>query len=322
MKRLVLLLSVISIGLLLAASPASAQLYSLSLNLQRVEKASEFTPNRLSFFTFGSYGYADFDIVFNASRATQRSGETASSLAPPLSQEVTYEASVMRLNQISPQVGVSYAISSKLLATFAIGVTMMELEERSNKIGRSWYNNQHMMLFDYELDPGLATSFGLMFQPISFADFTTSMGMRVYYTSAFHLERDTVDGVEVWQEDDSRTMKEARTRDISIHLLQAVAHAGLEWRPYRMFVSNNFGLLLSYGMSFGTMEKLYEIEHTLEGEKTHVMEQDLVEFSMHPANVLGVYYGWSFFFPYFGTLGIEGRALSSWQISASYEYLF
>ena len=316
MKRSMLFLG-FPILLLAAAQPASAQMYSLGQKLQRTGKSAEFTPDKLSFFSFFKYGYADYDTTYEVTRDAHES-------RPPLSEDVTYKASTTRLRLMTPQVGMTYTLTPKLLLSMSIGVSLIELERRTNKIPAqlSWYNNQHQMLFQYDLEPGLASSLGVLFQPVSFSDFFAVVGLHIYYTSAYHLESDEVDGVQVQQNDVSISMLEARTRDVNLHLLEAVAHAGMEWRPYRMFLSNNFGLLLSYGMSFGALQKEYSHDHTTNNQTQSVWEEDTVKFNMTPASLVGVYYGWSLFLPYFGTFGVEARAINSWNICANYEYTF
>jgi hypothetical protein len=304
--------SLLLLPLLLALpGAAAAQHYTSDLELRRVKSGSPLS-DRLSVFIVGARSETDYDATFNVT-----------SVDAATEQQLVFKATNMRLKVWSPQIGMSYGYSQDMLLHASIGVSMITLEERLADIPGSLYGNQHAPIFSYDLDPGLAATVGGTLQLTRFADFTVASGLRITYTSSSHINNDSVQGTISEVEGDGQlTLEESKTEDVSLHLLNANANLGLEWRPRGAYLINHFGLTAGYGFSFGSMTKSFSTKHTVDGDTETVEEADTVGFSLTPSNIIGLYYGWSLFIPRFGNLGIEARALNNLQGSLSYEYIF
>ncbi len=295
---------------------ASAQHYTSNLETRRVKAPTAPLSDRLAVFINPDYDYADWDVSFDVESVNgDEDGEN-------FSQQLVFDASNMRVTKFSPQIGLSYAASPDLLLHVSAGIAMIKLEERLVSIPGSNYGNQHEPIFSYDLAPGLAATAGAMYEVSQFADFTIVTGLRLAYTSSSHIEEEAVNGSQTFDETNKVTIKEESTQDVSINLLQATANAGLEWRPRSSYLSNHFGLTLSYGYSFGEMVKAVKLEQTVDGTTDSSEASDTVGFSMTPSNIVGVYYGWTLFIPRFGNLGVEVRALNTMAASLNYEYIF
>jgi len=298
-----------------APDAATAQHYTSNLHLKRVHGADAKLSDRLSVFMVVDYGYMDWDVSFDvASKTEDEDGEVSS-------QQLVFDATGMRVTQLAPQIGLSYAMSETLLLTAGAGVSMISLEERLVSIPGSLYGNEHAAIFSYDLEPGLAANVGGLFQLAKFADFTLTGGLRLAYTSSDHVENEAVNGSQT-AGDAEREIKEESLQDVSLHLLTIRANGGLEWRPRGSYFSNHFGATLGYGYSFGAMTKAYKLENVVGGTQELESVSDTVGFGMTPSRVFGLYYGWTVFLPEVGNLGFELHGLDQFSGSLQYEYLF
>jgi len=298
---------------LLASFPATAfaQQYSTEIQLRRVGPQSS-VPDRLSVFVTGYGSWSDQDATFDVS---SKSGNRTA--------ELVFEATGMEMRTYAPQLGLTYAFNPSFLMYAAAGVAYVDLSERRVDIPGTLYADQHAPIFEYDLRPGLAATVGGSYAIAKFANFTFVSGGRLSYTSSSHLNEDAVTGnIRVTDPSSNTEIDELRTTDVTLRMLNLRANAGLEWRPAGSYLINDFGLTLGFSYAFGSITKAYRLSHTVNGTVSRVEETDTVGVSLLPANLVGVYYGWSVFIPRFGLLGVEVQALNALQASLTYEYIF
>lgn len=311
MKRALCLLT--AAGALLAAPIASAQLLDPTLNLQRFKTGEPSLPSRISFFSTFDYSTTSFDGKFDTKQTATIGTDTSTA-------QYTYKASGMDTRVLQPSVGVGYAVSPQFLLTVAVGPSFIKLKERLYPSPK-FYQNDHADAFQYDLSPGFAATLGGSYQLYAASHVGVTVGGRLGYQSSGHLQNDQVDGT-TSTGGNVQSFQEQVTHDVSVNILQLVLHAGVEWKPFRTYVSNHFGVLAGGGYGFGSMDQSTRSIQTTSSGSTGSSTAHTIDISLVSSRFVGVYYGWSVFIPRFGVLGVEARFVTSTSVLGSYEYLF
>ncbi len=304
---------------------AFGQSFTADLELRRVKEGSGIE-DRLSVYVVGMARQVDHDATFNIA-STGRDSSGFGGAGAVRSADFVFRASGMEMQSRTPQVGLSYAASDRFLLYASAGPSWITLVERLAPAEFAPYANEHQLIFTTDLKPGFAGQLGGTFAAARFANFTVMTGLRLSYSSASSVRSDSVEGNISLRAGDntfseSTVIDRIRTNDVSIHVLNATANAGLEWRPFASYLSNFFGVTAGYGFSFGSMTRSLRTSTTAGTTTTSTEDTDTVGFSMTPRNAVGVYYGWAAFLPRVGTFALQVRALDQLSGTLTYSYIF
>ncbi len=234
----------------------------------------------------------------------------------------TYETSGLATTIMTPTVGVGYALSPKLALTLGFGPSFIKVNEQQTKLtsegGKRAAGSQDI---EHDMQPGFAAMLGGSYQFLRWSNVGFSAGARVAYQSAARLAREYVQTeTEIVGASDLTRTSELKTNNASLNLFSLSAHVGADWNPFNSYATNHFGVLVGGTYGTATLDKSESDGFNSAGRYTTTTKT--LTAALATSAPVGVYYGWTWFVPRLGVLGVEGRFVTSTTAIASYEYVF
>lgn len=250
-------------------------------------------------------------VDWTASRTSYDATFDVKGTAPGFSSDITYKAKGYGTTLMVPRFGLTYAASERLLLEGSVGVSFYDFQERV--VANPNYGNDHAALGTSNLEPGIALELGTLYTLGRVGDFQGTFGLRLAYRSASKHAGDDLSG-SIRIGTTTTKIATVSTDEITLQTAVGTVSTGVEWRPRNTWLVNNFGVAVAYAYTFG------KIKHSVKSDTS--WSSSTVDISMTPTQYLGVYYGWSYFWPRVGVFGIEGQFLAEPRVTLTYEYVF